>query len=146
MAADEEDLRPHGVIDHTSAIVAAYVSNNSVPGNDLASVIKTVHETLSGLAGHSHSPQPETHKPAVPVKRSVTPGYLVCLEDGKKLTMLKRYLRTRYRLTPDEYRAKWNLPHDYPMVAPDYSERRSEFAKKLGLGRLPKATRKRRRG
>jgi predicted transcriptional regulator len=102
----------------------------------LAGVIKNVHDTLCGLSG-ANGGQTETtnQKPAVPIKKSVTPDYIVCLEDGKKLKMLKRYLRTNYKLSPEDYRAKWGLPRDYPIVAPNYAAKRSEFAKKIGLGR-----------
>lgn len=129
-----------------SDIVAAYVSNNPVPVSDIPAMIKSVHATLGGLATGVSSEAPANLKPAVAVKKSVTPEYIVCLEDGKKLKMLKRYLRSRYDLTPEEYRAKWGLPADYPMVAPNYAAQRSEFAKKIGLGRTAPATKSRRRG
>ena len=117
-------------------IVAAYVSKNTVAASELPAIIKNVHATLGGFSGSpalkgGTAPRP----PAVPVKKSVTPDHIVCLEDGKKLKMLKRYLRSRYKMSPDEYRARWNLPPDYPMVAPNYAARRSEFAKKIGLGK-----------
>jgi predicted transcriptional regulator len=118
-----------------SDIVAAYVSNNPIPVGDLPAMIKSVHATLGGLSGIEGLDLVTTQKPAVPVKKSITPDYLICLEDGKKLKMLKRYLRSRYQLTPDQYRTKWGLPSDYPMVASNYAARRSEFAKKIGLGR-----------
>ncbi len=118
-----------------SEIVAAYVSNNPLPVGDLPGMIKNIHATLGGLSGSAAADAPTTQKPAVAVKKSVTPEYIVCLEDGKKLKMLKRYLRSRYNLSPEEYRAKWQLPTDYPMVAPNYAAQRSEFAKKIGLGR-----------
>lgn len=128
-----------------SDIVAAYVSNNPLPVGELPGVIKSVHTTLGSLNSASPATEVATdQKPAVPVKKSVTPDYLVCLEDGKRLKMLKRYLRSRYGLSPDQYRAKWGLPPDYPMVASNYAARRSEFAKKIGLGRP--ATKGRRRG
>jgi len=125
-----------------SDIVAAYVSNNPVPVGELPSMIKSVHATLGGLSGGASSEMTTAQKPAVAVKKSVTPEYIICLEDGKKLKMLKRYLRSRYGLSPEDYRAKWGLPADYPMVAPNYAAQRSEFAKKIGLGR----TSPRRRG
>jgi len=128
-----------------SEIVAAYVSNNTVPVSDLPSMIKSVHATLGGLAEASLSEPATAHKPAVSIKRSVMPEYIVCLEDGKKLKMLKRYLRSRYGLSPEEYRAKWGLPADYPMVAPEYAAQRSEFAKQIGLGRSAPAHKGRRR-
>ena len=115
-------------------IVSAYVSNNSVAASDLPSMIKSVHATLGGLAGASSSEPQTTQKPAVTVKKSVTPEYIVCLEDGKKLKMLKRYLRSRYNMSPEEYRSKWGLPADYPMVAPNYAVARSQLAKQMGLG------------
>lgn len=118
----------------TSKIVEAYVQKNLVAASGLPDLIRSIHSTLTDISTGVPS---TVHKPAVPVKKSVFPDYIVCLEDGKKLTMLKRYLRSRYGLSPEEYRAKWNLPADYPMVAPNYSTRRSDFAKKIGLGRSP---------
>jgi predicted transcriptional regulator len=129
-----------------SDIVAAYVSNNSVAASDLPAVIKNIHATLGALSGVSSPESLTSQKPAVPVKKSITNEYIVCLEDGKKLKMLKRYLRSNYGLTPEEYRAKWGLPADYPMVAPNYAAQRSEFAKKIGLGRNAPAHKGRRRG
>jgi predicted transcriptional regulator len=117
----------------TADIVAAHVSNNSVAISDIPLVIRSVHEALAGLASGAE-PEPEPQQPAVSVRSSVKPDYIVCLEDGKKLTMLRRYLMTNFGMTPDEYRAKWNLPKDYPMVAPNYSERRRVLAKEIGLG------------
>jgi predicted transcriptional regulator len=119
----------------TADVVSAYVSNNTLATGQLADVIQAVYNSLRGLEGQKAEPAPEPLKPAVPIRKSVTPDYLICLEDGKKLKMLKRHLRSTYNLTPDEYRAKWSLPPDYPMVAPNYAEQRSEFAKKIGLGR-----------
>ena len=119
----------------TSEIVSSFVSNNPVTTESLPDVIKSVYKTVSGLAGASEKPSEEKLKPAVPVTKSVTDDYIVCLEDGRKLKMLKRYLRSRYDMSPDEYRRRWNLAADYPMVAPSYTERRSEFAKKIGLGK-----------
>ncbi|WP_417461801.1 MucR family transcriptional regulator [Kordiimonas sp.] len=115
-------------------IVTAYVSNNRVESAQLPEVIRTVYSTLNQLNGFAHSKE-EALSPAVPIKKSFTDDYLICLEDGKKLKMLKRYLRSRYGLSPEEYRAKWGLPADYPMVAPSYAAKRSEFAKKIGLGK-----------
>ena len=112
-------------------IVSAYVSNNSVPTNQLSDLITSVHESLANL-GEKPS---EALKPAVPIKQSIKPDYIVCLEDGKKLKMLKRHLRTSYNLSPEEYRKKWGLKDDYPMVAPKYAAQRSELAKKIGLGK-----------
>ncbi len=123
-----------GVLRMTANVVSAYVGNNMMPASDIPDLIKTVYGALGGLdgVGGDRSSNP---KPAVPIRRSITPDYLVCLEDGKKLKMLKRHLRTTYNLTPEEYRAKWGLPPDYPMVAPNYAAQRSQFAKKIGLGR-----------
>jgi predicted transcriptional regulator len=135
--------RPDDLLKLASEIVAAYVSNNSVSVGELPAMIKSVHATLGGLSG-ANGDLLAGQKPAVPVRKSITPDYLVCLEDGKKLKMLKRYLRSRYSLTPDQYRMKWGLPADYPMVASNYAARRSEFAKKIGLGRTaaPKGRRR----
>ncbi len=117
----------------TADVVTAYVGNNTVAPTDLADVIRTVHASLR-QAQASEIAVSAAPKPAVPVKKSITPDYLICLEDGRELKMLKRHLRTTYNLTPDEYRAKWGLDPDYPMVAPNYARRRSEFAKQIGLG------------
>ncbi len=116
-----------------SQIVSAYVSKNSLPSGELPQLIKTVHEALKN-PDQVASSAPE---PAVPIKRSIRPDYVICLEDGKKLKMLKRHLRTSFNMTPDEYRRKWGLSSDYPMVAPKYAARRSELAKIIGLGRKP---------
>lgn len=122
----------------TSDIVAAHVSNNDVAVDDVPSLITNVFSALSVL-GEEADPVEERPEPAVSVRASVKPDYIVCLEDGKKLKMLKRYLRTNYDMTPEEYRERWNLPADYPMVAPNYAEKRRELAKKIGLGRKPGA-------
>jgi predicted transcriptional regulator len=119
----------------TAEVVAAYVGNNSLSAMQLPEVINTVYGTLNRVNGAATHPDGQQKKAAIPVRRSITPDYIVCLEDGKKLKMLKRHLRTVYGLSPDEYRAKWRLPTDYPMVAPNYSKQRSAFAKKIGLGR-----------
>ena len=116
-------------------IVAAYVGSNPLPTSQLPEVIRSVYDALAGAGGEADASTAEPLKPAVPIRRSVTPDHIVCLEDGKKLKMLKRHLRTAYDLSPDEYRAKWSLAPDYPMVAPSYAARRSEFAKQIGLGR-----------
>ncbi len=121
----------------TSDIVAAHVSNNSVSVDDVAVLINKVYGALSGLGQVAAAPVEEAPKPAVSVRASIKPDHIVCLEDGVKLKMLKRHLMTHYNMTPDQYRARWNLPADYPMVAPDYAERRRELAKKIGLGRKP---------
>ena len=130
----EDQLDRSELLALTSEIVSSHVSNNAVNQNDLTTMIQTVFTTLEGLSGPKEEPVEEL-KPAVSIKRSVTDEYIVCLEDGKKLKMLKRYIRTNFSMTPDEYRAKWGLPHDYPMVAPNYAKQRSEFAKTIGLGR-----------
>ncbi len=117
----------------TADIVAAHVSNNSVAVSDLPLLISNVHNALAGLG--TQAPEPEVkQEPAVSVRASIKPDYIVCLEDGKKLKMLKRHLMTHYQMTPDQYRIKWNLPADYPMVAPNYAEQRRTLAKKIGLG------------
>jgi predicted transcriptional regulator len=134
------------LIEYAATIVQAYVGNNRASVADVASLVRDVHTTLAGLSHAGGEPAATTQKPAVPVKKSITPDYVVCLEDGKKLKMLKRYLRTRYGLTTDEYRTKWGLPADYPMVAPNYAARRSEFAIKIGLGRKQRTAKKRKRG
>lgn len=122
------------IVELTSDIVAAYVGNNAVPSSDLPNLINDVYRALSGaVSGASDKPAADA-KPAVPVRRSVTPEYIICLEDGKKFKSLKRHLRTHYNLTPEQYREKWNLPLDYPMVAPEYAKARSALAKKMGLG------------
>lgn len=116
----------------TADIVAAHVSNNSVAISDIPLVIRSVHDALSGL-GRTAEPEVK-QEPAVSIRASVKPDYLICLEDGKKLKMLRRHLMTHYGMTPDDYRAKWNLPRDYPMVAPNYTEKRRALAKEIGLG------------
>jgi predicted transcriptional regulator len=128
----------------TSDIVAAHVSNNSVAVNEVAALITNVYTALAGL-GQAAVAAEVTPEPAVSVRASIKPDYIVCLEDGKKLKMLKRHLMTHYNLTPDQYRARWNLPADYPMVAPNYAERRRELAVKIGLGRKPGAKRGRKK-
>ena len=119
----------------TAEVVAAYVGNNSLSATQLPEVINTVFGTFNRVNGSTTLANGQPQKAAIPVRRSITPDYIVCLEDGKRLKMLKRHLRTVYGLSPDEYRAKWRLPTDYPMVAPNYSKQRSAFAKKIGLGR-----------
>ena len=119
----------------TAEVVAAYVGNNSLSATQLPEVINTVYGTFNRVNGATTLADGQPQKAAIPVRRSITPDYIVCLEDGKRLKMLKRHLRTVYGLSPDEYRAKWGLPTDYPMVAPNYSKQRSAFAKKIGLGR-----------
>src|SRR4051812_37520564 len=123
----------------TADIVAAHVSNNSVAVNDLPNLIANVHGALAGLGAAETQPEVKP-EPKVPVRSSVKPDYIVCLEDGKKLKMLKRHLMTRYSMTPDQYGQKWNLPADYPMVAPNYAEQRRTLAKSIGLGTKRKKT------
>jgi len=117
----------------TADIVSAHVSNNSVAVNDLPTLIQNVHNALSGLGGSKEEPEAKP-EPAVSIRSSIKPDYIVCLEDGKKLKMLKRHLMTHYQMTPDEYRQKWGLSAEYPMVAPNYAEQRRTLAKKIGLG------------
>jgi len=120
------------IIAWTADIVASHVQNNSVAISDLPNLIKTVHDSLTGLAGESRAEKPQ---PAVSIRRSVTPDFIICLEDGRKLKMLKRHLATAYGMSPEEYRDKWGLPTSYPMVAPNYAKQRSSLAKKIGLGK-----------
>ena len=127
-----------GLVSLTADIVSAYVTRNNVPAGDLPSLIAGVHQSLAAL-GKEAQPETPALEPAVPVRQSATPDYIVCLEDGKKFKSLKRHLGVHYGLTPDEYRAKWGLPRDYPMVAPNYAAARSALAKTMGLGRKPKA-------
>lgn len=126
--------RSDNQIELTAEIVSAYVSNNPVPVADVASLIASVHASITSL-GKDSEPDVEVQKPAVSVKKSISDDYLICLEDGKRFKSLKRHLMTHYGLTPDEYRAKWGLPRDYPMVAPTYAAARSQLAKNMGLGR-----------
>jgi predicted transcriptional regulator len=118
----------------TAEIVSAYVSNNNVNASELPTLINDIHQALSRVTLNLAPAEREELRPAIPVKRSVTPDYIICLEDGKKFKSLKRHLRTHYNLSPEEYREKWGLPHDYPMVAPNYAAARSALAKKMGLG------------
>lgn len=120
----------------TADIVAAFASANQMEAAELVELIPSVHVALNNAAKGQITPPVEKQDPAVPINKSVTPDYLICLEDGKKLKMLKRYLRTHFDMTPEDYRQKWGLPSDYPMVAPNYAKRRSEFAKQIGLGRV----------
>ncbi|MEA1675470.1 MucR family transcriptional regulator [Nitrospirillum sp. BR 11163] len=122
-------------LEETAAIVASYVAGNQIPATELPGLIRTVHGGLQALtAPPQPAPEPEKLTPAVPVRRSVTPEYIICLEDGKRLKMLKRHLRTAYGLTPEEYREKWGLPADYPRTAPNYAGKRSKLATQAGLG------------
>jgi predicted transcriptional regulator len=122
------------LVELTAEIISAYVSNNTVVASDLPAIIGDVHEALSKASQRIGTTEREELRPAIALKKSVTPDYIVCLEDGKKFKSLKRHLRTHYNLSPEEYREKWNLPHDYPMVAPNYAAARSQLAKQMGLG------------
>ncbi|ANP44624.1 MucR family transcriptional regulator [Candidatus Viadribacter manganicus] len=135
---DEDELDVTGKGDAmrmTTDIVAAFVANNKVSQEELTDLIRSVHRTLAGLNGAGAAQSAERPKPAAAINKSVQHDYIICLEDGKKLKMLKRYLRSTYNMSPDDYRKRWGLPADYPMVAPAYAARRSEFAKKIGLGK-----------
>lgn len=132
------DTTDNGVLRMTAEIVSAYVSKNLVPAQQMPDLINTVFASLSGLQEPSEELASEPLKPAVPIRKSVTPEYIVCLEDGKKLKMLKRHLRSTYNMSPDDYRVRWGLPADYPMVAPNYAAARSELAKSMGLGQQRK--------
>jgi predicted transcriptional regulator len=135
MAEDTESL-----IGLVADIVSAYVSNNSVPAADLPGLIATTHAAISGLGAAPAPVIEERPTPVVSIKKSITPEFLICLEDGKKFKSLKRHLRTAYNMSPEEYRARWGLPSDYPMVAPSYAEARSSLAKKMGLGQQRRKT------
>jgi predicted transcriptional regulator len=132
-----EEAKPSELLSLTTNIVAAHVSNNSVTVDDLPGLIREVYTTLASVGG-SEQKEPERLTPAVSIKKSVTPDFLVCLEDGKKLKMLKRHLKTAYNMSPEDYREKWGLAADYPMVAPNYAKQRSRLAKQIGLGTRPK--------
>jgi predicted transcriptional regulator len=122
------------LIEVTAAVVAAYVGSNSLAAADVPGLILSVHRALAGVGGDLEPTTAGGKEPAVPIKRSITPDYLVCLEDGQKFKSLKRHLRLKYELSPEQYRAKWDLPKDYPMVAPNYAKARSDLAKQMGLG------------
>ena len=128
----------NSIVELTADVVSAYVSNNPVPATELAALIGQIHASLRALGSGASVEVEEPQKPAVPIKKSVAADYIVCLEDGKQFKSLKRHLMSQYGLTPDEYRAKWNLPADYPMVAPNYAATRSALAKQMGLGRKSK--------
>ncbi len=134
MSSDREDK---DLLQLTSSIVAAHVAHNTVAVQDLPGLIREVYQTLANV-GTVQVKEPERPAPAVPVKKSVTPDYIICLEDGKKLKMLKRHLKTAYDMSPEEYRDRWGLPADYPMVAPNYAKQRSKLAKQIGLGTKPR--------
>ena len=132
--AQDDQTTTTDLTELAAEIVSAYVSNNSVQVSDLPKLISDVHHALTSSHGGTIEPTPEPLNPAVNPKRSVHPDYVVCLEDGKKFKSLKRHLRTHHNMSPEQYREKWGLPHDYPMVAPNYAEARSALAKKMGLG------------
>ena len=133
---DDQDIAAEGdALRMTADIVASFVSNNKVSSDELSEIIRSVHKAVTGLSGSSGAAPAEKPKPAAPINKSVHNDYIICLEDGKRLKMLKRYLRSTYGMSPDDYRKRWGLPADYPMVAPSYAARRSEFAKKIGLGK-----------
>ena len=122
------------LLEMTADIVSAYVGNNTVAAETLPSLIASIHAALSGVTAGPAEPEPEPKEPAVPIRKSINPDFLICLEDGRKFKSLKRHLRTKYDMSPEEYRTKWGLPKDYPMVAPNYAKARSELAKSMGLG------------
>ena len=122
------------LLEMTADIVSAYVGNNNVQAVEVPGLISSIHAALSQVSSGAVEPEPEPKEPAVPVRKSITPDYLICLEDGRKFKSLKLHLRTKYNMSPDEYRAKWNLAKDYPMVAPNYAKARSDLAKQMGLG------------
>ncbi len=135
---DEDEQTAGGSVEAlrmTTDIVASFVANNKVSSDEIRELIRSVHRTLASLGATGAAVVAERPKPAAPINKSVHNDYIICLEDGKKLKMLKRYLRSTYNMSPDEYRKRWGLPADYPMVAPAYAARRSEFAKKIGLGK-----------
>ena len=136
----QEDQNPQGLsnavlVEMTARLVASYVCRNSLSADQLPDLIRSVHDSLKATEIDPEPVPEKAQKPVVSIKKSITPDYLICLEDGKKLKMLKRHLRAKYDLSPEEYRAKWGLPPDYPMVAPNYAAQRSSFAREIGLGR-----------
>ncbi len=139
----EDMIQDDRILELTAEIVSAHVANNSVAMADLPNLIKEVHATLAAINDEPEEEE-EILQPAVPIKKSIQPDFIVCLEDGKKLKMLKRHLKTAYDMTPDDYRQRWGLPSDYPMVAPNYAKQRSELAKTIGLGNRSKTKGKRR--
>jgi len=137
----DEAIMTNSLLPLAADIVAAHLSNNKVPSVELPNLIRNVVSALAAASAGEATPAPRP-EPAVSAKKSVTPDHIICLEDGKKLKMLKRHLRTSYQMTPDQYRARWNLPADYPMVAPNYARKRSKLAKAIGLGTKPRRKRK----
>ena len=138
-----EDMKVTELLPLVTEVVSAQLANNKTASSDVGSLIQSVYKALDEL--RTNSTPAELPKPAVPVKKSVTPDYIICLEDGKQLKMLKRYLRSTHGMTPEEYRKRWSLPADYPMVAPKYAEKRSKIAKSLGLGTTPRRKRTKKR-
>ena len=138
----DNSLKPEELLSLTSDIVAAHVSNNTVAVSDLPGLIEQVFKTLSSVGGAGDAAV-DRPTPAVPIKKSITPDFIICLEDGKKLKMLKRHLKTAYDMSPDDYRERWGLPSDYPMVAPNYAKQRSKLAKAIGLGTQQRKRKKR---
>jgi predicted transcriptional regulator len=132
--ANADSLSRDALLQMTTKVVTAYLGNNTISDTQISDVIESVYGSLENLVSGTGSNQTK-QKPAVPIKRSITPDHIICLEDGKKLKMLKRYLRTTHGMRPDEYRIKWGLAADYPMVAPNYAKKRSAFAKEIGLGK-----------
>ena len=139
-----ETVKNHDILALTTNIVSAHLSNNTVPAAEIPALIEKIYKTLSGVGGElpAASIVSERPQPAVPIRKSVMPDYIVCLEDGKKLKMLKRHLKTAYKMTPEQYRERWGLPNDYPMVAPSYAKTRSRLAKDIGLGTKGRSERK----
>ncbi|MDE2356803.1 MAG: MucR family transcriptional regulator [Alphaproteobacteria bacterium] len=137
------DIKPE-IIEMTTEIVASYVENNSVSAEELPALIQSVHKALLGVSTGAPVVDAAPKEPAVPIRRSVQPDFIICLEDGRKFKSLKRHLRTRYGLSPEDYRAKWGLPKDYPMVAPNYAKARSDLAKQMGLGQVERGVRAKR--
>lgn len=135
---DNKNNNHADLLAHTTDIVSAYLASNKVDAADIQALIERTYKTLSGIGASSSGHLGERPQPAVPIKKSVTPDYIVCLEDGKKLKMLKRHLKSAYNLTPEAYRERWGLPSDYPMVAPNYATKRSTLAKSSGLGKTRK--------
>ncbi len=140
----ETSVRPEEILELTSEIVSAHVSNNVVALNDLPALIEQVFKTLSAVGSGKSEAVADRPAPAVSIRKSITPDFVICLEDGKKLKMLKRHLKTAYNMTPDEYRERWGLPADYPMVAPNYAKQRSKLAKAIGLGTQRRKRKKKR--
>ncbi|HVA35469.1 MAG TPA: MucR family transcriptional regulator [Stellaceae bacterium] len=135
MAEDAPKPNSDDFLRMTAQMVAAYLRKNSVPATQITEVINSVYGSLRAIDGRANAPAAAEIKPAVPIKKSVTPEYIICLDDGRKFKMLKRHLRTEYNMTPEQYRQKWGLAADYPMVAPNYAKQRSAFAKEIGLGK-----------